>query len=196
MILKLLLYHLVLILIIVFAGRDDKDGAPVYFAVGIMSIFTLCRTVSIGQMVFRSQVDIPPSVMNASIGLLECLQTEYPAESYVESLKQCVYHVQVHNLTKSWMPYIGIPAPIAFVVPRVFDNKMFIVDENSRTLQTIERALVLIHECTHIALDTVDYAYRWQPEFDYLTDKEHENNADSYVDVIIKKCLNGVSVAL
>ena len=196
MILKLLLYNIVIVLCIIIGGRLDKSLIHLYYAIGIVSFIPLFKTISLSQMVYNSQINVPKEVTNTSIGLLECLEEHFPQETYIEDLKNCVHNVEVYSLRLSRLPYMNMEPPIAFVVPYAFTNKMFMVHENSLYLDNLQQSIVIIHECTHIALNTVDHAYRWQSKFNYLSDKEHENNADSYVDVIVNKCLNGISVFL
>lgn len=77
--------------------------------------------------------------------------------------------------------------PVAFVHSRLDKSSIFVTPIYD-SLPRTEKALVLIHECAHLALNAQDYAYRWQPEYAHLTKEEHYKNADSYFDAVFYHC--------
>jgi len=152
---------------------------------------SIYKTVSYGQLVMSAQVQLSTGVANSTSGMLECLGDFYPLID-VAGLQKCVFESTVYNISKSRVPYVHA-IPIAFVTP-LFDKTVFIVDEYYSTEKEINQALILIHECSHLTLSTKDHAYRWQAEFAHLTDDQHMENADSYVNLIINHCLNDIDV--
>lgn len=156
------------------------------FVVFLILSHLIFYTVSYGQLVLSPQVQLSTGVSNSTKGMLECLGNFYPLIDTV-SLQKCVFESTVYNISKSRLPYVH-KIPVAFVIS-LFDNTVFIVDEYYSSMKDINQALVLIHECSHLTLSTIDYAYRWQAEFANLTYNQHMRNADSYVDLIINRCL-------
>ena len=150
------------------------------------------KTVSYGQLLMSPQIRLTPTVSNTTEGMLECLHDYYPTIN-TEGLKQCVFESTIYNVSKGRIPYL-MNIPVAFVIVNLFEKEVFVVDDYYSEQSDINQALILIHECSHLVLSTVDYAYRWQPEFKLLDDVQHEKNADSYVDLIIKKCLSDIDV--
>ena len=55
-------------------------------------------------------------------------------------------------------------------------------------LDVTGKAFTLIHECAHLALGARDYAYRWEKSFKSLSNEEHLENADSFVELLELAC--------
>jgi len=145
------------------------------------------KTTSMGQLIMSPKIQLSSTVTNATNGMLDCLNDHY---SWINTngLRKCVLESTMYNISSGRVPYLSV-VPIAFVITNLFASDIFIVDKYFSPQSEINQALILIHECSHLALSTIDYAYRWQPEFALLNDDEHMANADSYVDLIVKKCL-------
>mgnify|MGYP000887907613 CR=1 FL=1 len=159
------------------------------FCVSLILLFSIYDTVSVGQLIMSPQVQLSTGVSNSTMGMLECLGDFYPSIDTI-GLQKCVLESTVYNISKSRVPYVqtrGRAIPIAFVT-HLFKKSVFVVDEYYSPQNEINQALILIHECSHLILSTKDHAYRWQTKFDNLTDEEHMENADSYVDLIVKRC--------
>lgn len=63
-----------------------------------------------------------------------------------------------------------------FYPNRIFVNKKYF---NDATLNV--QANVLIHECTHLGFDSMDYAYMHEDKFDNLRGNKALRNADTHV---------------
>lgn len=160
---------------------------------GILECFTLIlvarliyTTTSLGQLILSPKIKLSPGVTNATVGMLDCLSVNYPLID-TNGLQKCVLEATVYNISVGRLPYTH-KVPIAFVITNLFVNDIFIVDKYYSPQNDINQALILIHECSHLTLSTLDYAYRWQPEFKLLNDVQHMANADSYVDLIVNEC--------
>lgn len=178
----------------VIAGRLDKDFIPTYYvlALGVMP-YPLYKLISVSQLLLLPQVVEHTHATDTANELLDCLASSVPGLT-VGDMHRCVNTTTVYNVTKSHIPFMWF-TPIAFVFPDVFEDRMFMVDEYYTSQSVLNQALIIIHECTHLALHTRDYAYRWQADFHMLTDQQHEHNADSYVDAIVHHCLNDIVVS-
>ena len=178
----------------VIAGRLDEEFIPAYYvmALGMMPV-PLYKLISISQLLLLSKVVERTHATDTANELLDCLANSVPGLT-VGDMHHCVNTTTVHHVTKSRIPFMWF-TPIAFVIPYVFEDRMFMVDEYYTNQSVLNQALIIIHECTHLALDTQDYAYRWQADFHLLTDQQHEHNADSYVDAIVHHCLNDIVVS-
>lgn len=199
MLLMQLVHQLCIVMFVVWSGREVKELPCVVCRLPCINIALLLfvavniyRTVSIGQLLLLPHATSNSSVVNVTHRLLDCLESDVSAED-LSALKRCTEAVTVYDVPQSRMPVVA-KMPVAFVLPYVYDNEIFMVrpyyDEQSLT----NKALTVIHECTHLALDTYDLAYRWEPIFHGLTEQEHAYNADSYVNIIVNKCLNGIDV--
>lgn len=131
--------------------------------------------------------------------LLNCAVQKIPrlTKSWM-LVKNCAKSVQVYHIPKANVPFLKvsttISVPLAFVTPKIFENDIFAVNSEYNTLSNTTKALVVIHECTHLVLDTVDHAYVWESEFDTLNSKKHLENADSYVEILLNNCINDTYV--
>lgn len=120
--------------------------------------------------------------------LLECAQFRLPSlTTQWEQIGKCLNSVDIYNVSKGRVPYLR-PIPTAFVLPKL-DKKSVFVTSYYQSLTTVEKALVLIHECAHIGFNAVDHAYIWQNEYHLLTAKQHYENADSFMDAVLFHCV-------
>jgi len=188
MLLTYIVAELTFIACMMWHGRLNKS-APYESALAMIIIApTFFLTVRLWVLQFSPHALASVRLNNVSHSLLNCLENRVPVD--MGAMKRCVSSADVYNVTKSRMPYTTPRwAPIAFVAPTAYSNSVFVMGDYYYKLNDIEQALILIHECTHLTLDTHDYAYRWQSEFDTLTDAQHTNNADSYVDAIVRYCV-------
>ncbi len=106
-------------------------------------------------------------------------------------LDKCLESAHVYNITAGRIPYDRSSlrhTPIAFVFMAAKDRSIFVTPEY-QGLSLYLKALVLIHECAHIGLGAVDFAYTWQPEYLQLSEQQHYQNADSYMDAVFYHCI-------
>ena len=187
MLFVIIVFECVSLLSVVAAVKTENKFGIVECFILIMTTIMVYQTTSLGQLVMSPKIQLSSDVTNASVGMLDCLGVHYP---WIDTpgLKKCVLESSVYNISNGRIPY-SFNVPVAFVVTKLFVNDIFIVDKYYSHQNDIGQALILIHECSHLILSTLDYAYRWQPEFKLLNDGQHRTNADSYVDVIVKKCL-------
>ena len=190
---KLVVFECMCIILAVTSFRVDKYLDILVLILLTVTSLAIYQTVSFGQLLISPQVILSDSLTNTTEGMLDCLHNYYPLID-TEGLKQCVFESNIYNVSKGRIPYLR-DMPIAFVLVNLFDKEVFVVDDYYSKQNDINQALILIHECSHLVLSTIDYAYRWQAEFDTLTDSEHFKNADSYVDLIVNKCLTGIDVS-
>lgn len=146
----------------------------------------LFHTIMYGQLLWHPSSKL--TNWTVTDGLIECVNFEYPLEAW-RQIQNCLHTVNIYHVPKSGLPLMTT-IPIAFV-SHVFPTEIFVAEPQFSTLTAVERALVYIHECSHLALHTKDYAYLGQLHFKYLTYEEHLNNADSYVSLILKHCSTG-----
>ncbi len=76
---------------------------------------------------------------------------------------------------------------MAFVYPRLdffYPGRIYVNKEHFDEITLNEQANVLIHECTHLAFDTSDYAYSYESKFDGLRGRKAFKNADTHVSII------------
>jgi hypothetical protein len=149
--------------------------------------YSIYKITSFGQLIWAPEIQLSPGVTNATVGMLDCLNDHY---SWIDTygLQKCVLESSVYNISNGRLPYLR-DIPVAFVIVNLFASDIFIVDKYYSSQNDINQALILIHECSHLTLSTIDYAYRWQPEFALLDEDQHMANADSYVDIIVNTCL-------
>ena len=120
--------------------------------------------------------------------LLECARFRLPSlTTQWEQIDKCLNSVNIYNVSKGRIPYLR-HVPTAFVFPN-FDKNSVFVTSYYQSLSVVDKALVLIHECAHIGFNAVDYAYRWQKQYQLLTEKQHYNNADSFMDAVLYHCV-------
>lgn len=73
---------------------------------------------------------------------------------------------------------------LAYVYPRLnyfYPNRIFVHKEHFNSVNLNEQANTLIHECTHLAFNTLDYGYRDQEHMYLLRGNKASKNADTHV---------------
>lgn len=101
-----------------------------------------------------------------------------PPGKDVDALKTCIRDARV-----KYIGYVNRNVTAYVTIARPWAHKDIYVTVLTDNLPQEERALTLIHECTHIVWCTVDYAYMGDSVFMYLTPEEKSMNADSFVDL-------------
>lgn len=126
--------------------------------------------------------------------LLECAHVQIPKwQERWSMIDTCIESATMYSITNGRFPYsIGRlvrddAVPTAFVMPAVDSHSIFVTDF-FQNLDIVQKALVLIHECAHIAFNAKDHAYRWEHKFMLLTEKQHNENADSFMDAVFYHC--------
>tara|TARA_B110000008_G_C16952550_1_gene556881 strand:+ start:1647 stop:2255 length:609 start_codon:yes stop_codon:yes gene_type:complete len=129
--------------------------------------------------------------------LLDCASIQIPnMEHRWHKIDDCIQSAVLYNLTSvGKIPYSmrGLfkggsqHFVTAFVIPDMDTSSVF-VTSHFTDMGVVDQALVLIHECAHIALNAVDHAYRWEREFTFLSEKQHLENADSFMDAVLYHC--------
>ena len=128
--------------------------------------------------------------------LLDCAIIQVPDMEYrwVE-IDKCIRSAVLFNISRGHTPY-SLRGKIfeqedvtltAFVMPKIDTESVFVTPFFSE-MNLIDQALVLIHECAHIAFNAVDHAYRWEKKFMFLTKQQHRENADSFMDAVLYHC--------
>lgn len=159
------------------------------FVLFILWFQALFLYISFGQLKLTPHNNLSPNMTDTIDKLLNCAvqKISWLNKSWGK-IKDCAHAIEVYHIPKAKVPMVP-NIPIAFVTPKLFPNDVFVVNSEYDLLSNTNKALVVIHECTHLVLNTVDHAYIWQPKFDILTSKKHLENADSYVDVILNNCI-------
>lgn len=125
--------------------------------------------------------------------LLLCAKRQMPKlKQEWTSIDHCLSQSHLYNVSSGKLPYLRSSfqqniVPLAFVFYNVDNESIFVTPEYQR-LNIYDKALTLIHECAHLGLGAVDHAYRWQYEYLHLTEKEHYENADSFMDAVFYHC--------
>ena len=192
--LLLLIPIFVLLLVTTYVMRDkDKDNGSKYLSLGILFILwfeILFISISFGQIKLTPHNNVKINMTDEIDKLLNCALHKIPSLTKSWNLlKDCVHTIEIYHVPKSKVP-IGKNIPIAFVTPKVYPNDVFVVNSEYDFLHNTSKALVVLHECTHLVLKTVDHAYLWQPHFSRLTSTKHLENADSYINIIINNCIS------
>lgn len=130
-------------------------------------------------------------LLDTASAYLDCAKDTVPTlRNEWGAIETCIRSVTVYHLTPGQLP---VPprqggSLAAFVVRRLDRSSVFAAPLYSKMLRR-DKALALIHECAHLALDAEDYAYIWENKFVFLTDEQQRNNADSYMDRVIYHCV-------
>lgn len=198
MLFVLIPFSIILLLTIYFfryIGEDEKQYKH-YFAIILLILWfqTLFISASIGQLKMTPHHSLETNMTQITDKLLKCASRKIP--SLTKSwhlLRDCAHNIQVHHIPKSKIPLVKL-IPVAFVAPQFFSKDVFLVNSEYDVLSITSKALTVIHECTHLVLQTVDHAYLWQPNFKVLSSKKQLENADSYVDIILNNCINDIYV--
>ena len=89
------------------------------------------------------------------------------------------------NESSVYYPFTKPPENVlAYVYPRLnyfYPNRIFVHKEHFNSVNLNEQANTLIHECTHLAFNTLDYGYRDQEHTYLLRGKKAFKNADTHV---------------
>jgi len=124
---------------------------------------------------------------HTALTLLNCATKKIPAIEW-HKIETCVRTLELYNVTNGHIPYLrGSVQITAYVIPTVAPRRVFATSLYQK-LDTVSKALVVIHECAHLALNVADIAYTWEEKFDTLTKDEHLKNADSYMQTILNHC--------
>ena len=153
-----------------------------------INIFTMSTMTLTIMTIYQSPHDAfaqsPLSVLTSE--LLNCAIENIPELSnQFTKIEECLHGINVYRVRNGRLPYLRV-VPEAFVLAS--DKKSIFVSSHFEGLSETDKGLVMIHECAHIALGAKDYAYIWQDHYKYLTTEEHYNNADSFMDVVLKHC--------
>lgn len=167
-----------------------KNGVNVWVAIcTIPSVFYTVNLSTTVLMSYRSPHSpfITTPAFNISQVLLECAAIKMPALPWYK-IESCVRTSELYHVSNGHVPYqAGLRLPTAYVMPRLAPRSVF-TTQLYRDSDTVSQALVIVHECAHLALGAHDIAYYWQEQFHQLTAKEHLANADSYLYEILRQC--------
>ena len=174
-----------------YANVEKEDKYVSYFGQAISLVnmfFTLFFTIQLINVYSSPHYHLNTTKSQIiSTELLDCAKIYLPRLSNKwEQIDKCLHSSEIYNLNNGRMPLLRFK-PTAFVFN--MDKNSIFVSPEYRSLDPITQSLVLIHECAHLALGAKDYAYRWQPEFNKLTKKQHYDNADSFYDAVMYYCV-------
>lgn len=130
-----------------------------------------------------------PYMKAAAHDLLDCGRSKIPEKRIAWNLLDtCVEESNIRTVNAGKMPFIFRKTrPVAWVFKNFDKKNMFMAPQYTK-FGPVERAYVVIHECTHLALNSLDYAYHWQSHYNNLTKDEHANNADSFLVELFEHC--------
>ena len=94
-------------------------------------------------------------------------------------LLPCINNVNVYKNNST-----HLKNTVAYVIPRLNKKKMWVVSKHWDNMLLEDKTYSLIHECTHLALDTRDYAYWGEDRYSSLRGYNATNNADSISKII------------
>jgi len=150
-------------------------------------ILQFCISVYLVYVSPHSDLKLEPAHHTAE-DLLECARFRLPSlTTQWGQIDACLNSVDIYNVAKGRVPYLRF-VPTAFVFPKLDQHSVFVTPQY-QSLSKTNQALVLIHECAHIGFGAVDHAYRWQASFQFLTEKQHYENADSFMDAVLHYCV-------
>ena len=174
---------------------DEKEvNIIISFFLFILWFETLFTSITFAQLRLSPHNNLSPNMTVTTDDLLDCAVQKIPRLNKSWGLiRDCAHDVQVYNVPKAKVP-IFKRIPTAFVTPRLFPNDIFVVNSEYDILSNTNKALVIIHECTHLVLNAVDHAYLWQSDFNTLSLTKQLENADSYVDILLNNCINDIYV--
>jgi len=180
-------------------NEKHKDSRSI-FALSLFSVtwssYVIFQCVSIMQLRYVPHAIPNKNMTTITDGLLDCVAMYYPLfDEQMSKVKTCIHKSKIFDVQKTRIPVFFKTVPVAFVLTKMYPDSIFTVNHYYEQMEDMSKALVLIHECTHLAISTVDHAYVWENNFDLLTVKQHSENADSYVDLIKKTCLNDIYVS-
>jgi hypothetical protein len=73
---------------------------------------------------------------------------------------------------------------LAYVMPQLSSNKMWVNSKEWPNISLEGKVHTIIHECTHLALGTNDYAYLGQEKYEGLRGYNASHNADTISQII------------
>ena len=155
-------------------------------SINILTLSTMTLTIL---TVYQSphSAFAPSSLSVFTSELLNCTIESIPELSnQFTKIEECLQDIYVYRVRNGRLPYLR-RVPEAFVLNS--DKKSIFVSSHFENLSESDKGLVMIHECAHIALGAKDYAYIWQDNYKHLTKEEHYNNADSFMDIVLKHCV-------
>ena len=174
--------------------KDKKFKCYFVFIALIMWFQILYLTISFGQIKLVPHNKLQKHMTDTTDKLLTCAGQKIPSlNNSWNLLKNCAHDIQIYHVPKSNVPRSKFK-PLAFVTPHIWPNDVFVVKSEYALLSNTYKAITVIHECTHLVLNTVDHAYLWQSNFNSLTLEKHFENADSYVNIILNNCINDIYV--
>lgn len=100
-------------------------------------------------------------------------------------LLPCISNVQIYNNTK-----MKRNNTVAYVAPHFKSNMMWVISDKWNKMGLENRAYCIIHECTHLALKTLDYAYVDEEKYSNLRGYNATNNADTLSNIVYKTNIN------
>ncbi len=103
----------------------------------------------------------PTTLRSGWVGILNCLNTSVVYENNNSNV----------NVT-------------AYVI-KLFRNTIWVNKKTWDNLQIEEQTRALIHECSHLAMDTNDYSYIHEDSFEKLRGMRAEKNADTQTIIIM-----------
>lgn len=128
----------------------------------------------------RSESKITNQLMDCAREYITSVTPEY-----WNKIQTCMQNVEHYQLSKGQTPYTAV-IPVAFVY-NMDKNSVFTTIYYDK-LSDIDKAIVMVHECSHIAVGTVDHAYVWENKYITLSHAQHLHNADSYAQAVAHKC--------
>ena len=159
----------------------------ILFAVIIGEFVFIC--IQIGLLYSSPMHDYDPNMQLSAHELLDCGRHKIPEKRLTWNLLDtCVDQANIRKVRAGRMPFIFRKSPPIAWVFKFWDKKNMFMAPKYEKMTPIDRAYVVIHECTHLMLNSEDHAYHWQEKFDNLTTQEHANNADSFLVELFQHC--------
>ncbi len=113
----------------------------------------------------RNGVKLPPLQLRTMFSLLlPCLSTANTKLNYK------------HNNSKA----------SGWVLPYYRKNTIWLNSYHWEHMPMIEKTRIMIHECSHLGLDTYDYAYSFEEKYSFLRGRNATANADTITNIILE----------
>ena len=159
----------------------------------VMCLFLLAElsfiSVQIGLMYSSPIAKHDTDMFYAAHALLDCGRHQIPEKRIMWNLLDvCIDQSNIRKVRAGKMPYIFRDKNTLAWVLKYIDRKTMFTTPKYDQMSPIEKAYVVIHECTHLALNSNDHAYYWQTHFKNLTKEQHANNADSIAMELFRHC--------
>ena len=106
--------------------------------------------------------------------------TPLTMRNWFARLLPCVNHARVRNNTLN-----AHGRASGWVLPNYRKNLIWVNGEFWDRLELEDQASLLIHECTHLTLGTLDYAYYWGRKYSSLRGQNATRNADTITKIIM-----------